>query len=602
MDSGHRISVVELEARGYSYVLQNGKPVVKGQGTFGRAVLAHNSQGQTVIIKEVDLFQFRPVEQERARREAEILRNLDHPNIVKLYDAWEQESVLHMVMEFADGGSVGDRIRNLQSWDSFTGFPERMLSLIFVQICLALQHIHAKHILHRDLKADNVFLTKSNIVKLGDFGISTVLSSSIAEANTLCGTPYYFSPELCMNAPYTAKSDVWALGCLVWTMATLKHPFRGSSVNNLMRNILKDPVPPMPSTYSTELAEIVQRMLTKDPHSRPSIAEIVQSQFVQSKLSQLPTAVKSTLEDARSSGAPSPSRSSNSTPASQQPIHVHADPAPRVSVTSAVQQVQAAIEKALAQRPNAGKPTALQPLFSGGPSAGRASGSIPPTPPPVTGPRPPDEPQPVHVKKRRPAPLVPQGELCDVPLLALIESSASSTNRPLATLPPLTGAPSALHAPEDPLLRPHQHVGGPRMQASLLGGAPPRGPQPEIYDQPGSRCFDTRQGILPANPGAMAHGHPDLPKLERKSDAERTGTMSSSQFRVAVPPSRQLPSDTFQRTKALPAIASSSTSVLASAGPSSSATLKLAVVSVLGQSETFRLCGEDSESDEPEES
>ena len=91
-------------------------------------------------------------------------------------------------------------------------FEEQLIMMWFLQICMALKHLHDSHIIHRDVKTANIFLTSKNVVKLGDFGISTVLKDTTAVAYTVCGTPYYFSPEICQNKPYGSKSDVWALG------------------------------------------------------------------------------------------------------------------------------------------------------------------------------------------------------------------------------------------------------------------------------------------------------------------------------------------------------------------------------------------------------
>ncbi len=94
-----------------------------------------------------------------------------------------------------------------------------------------MKHIHAKKILHRDLKSQNIFLTKDNEVKLGDFGISKVLESTHDFAKTSLGTPYYLSPEVCMGQKYDYKSDTWMLGCILYELCTLKRPFEGDSLN-----------------------------------------------------------------------------------------------------------------------------------------------------------------------------------------------------------------------------------------------------------------------------------------------------------------------------------------------------------------------------------
>ena len=86
---------------------------------------------------------------------------------------------------------------------------------------MALAYVHGRKVIHRDIKTQNVFLTSSNTVKVGDFGISKVLESTTQKAMTVVGTPYYMAPEACLSEPYTSKSDVWALGCIVYELCTL---------------------------------------------------------------------------------------------------------------------------------------------------------------------------------------------------------------------------------------------------------------------------------------------------------------------------------------------------------------------------------------------
>jgi NIMA (never in mitosis gene a)-related kinase 1/4/5 len=120
-------------------------------------------------------------------------------------------------------------------------------------LCLALDNIHTRKILHRDLKSQNIFLTKNNFVKLGDFGISKVLENTCALASTVQGTPYYMSPEVCQNKPYSYQSDIWALGCILYELCCLKHAFHSENLLGLVYKIVSDEPEPIPETYSTEM-------------------------------------------------------------------------------------------------------------------------------------------------------------------------------------------------------------------------------------------------------------------------------------------------------------------------------------------------------------
>ncbi|XP_075864528.1 serine/threonine-protein kinase Nek4 isoform X6 [Microcebus murinus] len=146
------------------------------------------------------------------------------------------------------------------------------------------QYLHEKHILHRDLKTQNVFLTRTNIIKVGDLGIARVLENHCDMASTLIGTPYYMSPELFSNKPYNYKSDVWALGCCVYEMATLKHAFNAKDMNSLVYRIIEGKLPPMPRDYSPELAELIRTMLSKRPEERPSVRSILRQPYIKNQI------------------------------------------------------------------------------------------------------------------------------------------------------------------------------------------------------------------------------------------------------------------------------------------------------------------------------
>ncbi|XP_035826052.1 serine/threonine-protein kinase Nek8 isoform X2 [Aplysia californica] len=143
------------------------------------------------------------------------------------------------------------------------------------QMLLSLQHVHSKQILHRDLKTQNILLDKKKeIVKIGDFGISKVLSSK-SKAYTVVGTPCYISPELCEGKPYNQKSDIWALGCVLYELATLKRAFEAANLPALILKIMRGTFSPISSHYSPQLQDLIRRMLHLDPTKRPTINQIM---------------------------------------------------------------------------------------------------------------------------------------------------------------------------------------------------------------------------------------------------------------------------------------------------------------------------------------
>ena len=147
---------------------------------------------------------------------------------------------LNIVLDYADGGDLSDYIAKTKR--NRRKISEHVVLKWFVQLCSALKYIHGRKILHRDLKTQNIFLaTVSNekdfSVKLGDFGIAKILQSTSECANTIIGTPYYLSPELCEDRPYNEKSDVWALGCVLYEMCTLNHAFDGKALCSCLKDI-----------------------------------------------------------------------------------------------------------------------------------------------------------------------------------------------------------------------------------------------------------------------------------------------------------------------------------------------------------------------------
>jgi NIMA (never in mitosis gene a)-related kinase 1/4/5 len=149
---------------------------------------------------------------------------------------------------------------------------------------LALKHVHDRKVLHRDLKCQNIFLTKSNLIKLGDFGIARVLSSTRENAKTMVGTPYYLSPEIINGRPYSFKSDIWSLGVILYELCALKPPFDASSLTFLAMKIVKGQYNPIPNLYSRDLKNLISILLQVDPNKRPTTNSILQMPIIQQRV------------------------------------------------------------------------------------------------------------------------------------------------------------------------------------------------------------------------------------------------------------------------------------------------------------------------------
>ncbi|KAG8556792.1 hypothetical protein GDO81_018208 [Engystomops pustulosus] len=249
-----------------------------GKGSYGEVSLAtHRAEGKQYVIKKLSLRNAPRRERKAAEQEAQLLSQLKHPNIVAYKESWEgEDGLLYIVMGFCEGGDLYHKLKEQKS----KLLPESQVVEWFVQIAMALQYLHDLHIMHRDLKTQNIFLTKSNIIKVGDLGIARVLESQYDMASTLIGTPYYMSPELFSNKPYNYKSDVWALGCCVYEMATLKHAFNAKDMNSLVYRIIEGKLPPMPKDYSNDLKDLIGTMLSRQPEKRPTAKQILRKPFI----------------------------------------------------------------------------------------------------------------------------------------------------------------------------------------------------------------------------------------------------------------------------------------------------------------------------------
>uniref|UniRef100_A0A8C2YSN9 non-specific serine/threonine protein kinase n=1 Tax=Chinchilla lanigera TaxID=34839 RepID=A0A8C2YSN9_CHILA len=252
-----------------------------GEGSFGKAILVQSTEdGRQYVIKEINISRMSSKEREESRREVAVLANMKHPNIVQYRESFEENGSLYIVMDYCEGGDLFKRI-NAQKG---VLFQEDQILDWFVQICLALKHVHDRKILHRDIKSQNIFLTKDGTVQLGDFGIARVLNSTVELARTCIGTPYYLSPEICENKPYNNKSDIWALGCVLYEMCTLKHAFEAGSMKNLVLKIISGSFPPVSLHYSYDLRSLLSQLFKRNPRDRPSVNSILEKGFIAKRI------------------------------------------------------------------------------------------------------------------------------------------------------------------------------------------------------------------------------------------------------------------------------------------------------------------------------
>uniref|UniRef100_A0A0G4HLT8 non-specific serine/threonine protein kinase n=1 Tax=Chromera velia CCMP2878 TaxID=1169474 RepID=A0A0G4HLT8_9ALVE len=246
---------------------------VLGKGSFGKAYLVEKTEcSQLCVIKQMETTQMSKQEKDDAIRESQVLKRMCHPNIVKFHEVFmTKRGRLCIVMDFADGG---DLYQFLKKRNHELLQEDKILNM-FTQMALAVKHVHDNKVLHRDLKTQNIFLTKDGTVKLGDFGIARVLEATKDFAKTMVGTPYYISPEIIEERPYSFKSDVWSLGVILYELTALKHPFDAQSLHDLAVKILKGKYADIDSRYTKELGDLIRKCLTVDDAKRPTLQDIL---------------------------------------------------------------------------------------------------------------------------------------------------------------------------------------------------------------------------------------------------------------------------------------------------------------------------------------
>jgi len=259
-----------------------------GSGTFGSVFKVKQvSSGLLYVIKRIPLGANTPEEREEALREVQVLSCLRHPHIVPYVEYFFEEkcwdSTLCLVMAHCEGGDLKACIdeRRLRK----ARFTEEEIWRHFVQLLLAMQYLHSKRILHRDIKVHNIFLSQGQLL-LGDFGVAKTLEASHEMARTQVGTLTYLSPEILEGKPYSFKGDVWALGCVMHEMCELETPFKGTNPAQVIMNIVDGNIPKLTGDYSTELQDTIYLMLSKDVDSRPSSWQLMQNPNVMMQVQQ----------------------------------------------------------------------------------------------------------------------------------------------------------------------------------------------------------------------------------------------------------------------------------------------------------------------------
>ncbi|GFS95237.1 hypothetical protein NPIL_197394 [Nephila pilipes] len=245
-----------------------------GKGNFAKVKLAkHLPTGKEVAIKIIDKTQLNPSSLQKLFREVRIMKILDHPNIVKLFQVIETEKTLYLVMEYASGGEVFDYLV------AHGRMKEKEARAKFRQIVSAVQYCHQKRIIHRDLKAENLLLDGEMNIKIADFGFSNEFVPG-QKLDTFCGSPPYAAPELFQGKKYDGPEvDVWSLGVILYTLVSGSLPFDGANLKELRERVLRGKYR-IPFYMSTDCENLLKKFLVLNPSKRASLEAIMKDKWM----------------------------------------------------------------------------------------------------------------------------------------------------------------------------------------------------------------------------------------------------------------------------------------------------------------------------------
>ncbi|WIA36057.1 hypothetical protein OEZ86_007415 [Tetradesmus obliquus] len=240
------------------------------------------------VVKRLD--RVAPEHSQQVSNEVEVLTAAgSHPNLVPFRGWWRDAGgVLCLLLGQCEGGTLAALLKGRAGGSEQGLFEEDMVMCWFVQLLLALHHLHGRRVLHRDLKPDNVLLSGNlRVARLADFGVSKQLEAGVGLAVTCLGTPHYMSPEVITHRPYTFASDMWALGAVLYEMAARRPAFDARGLPQLVVKILRNAYMPLPLSCSRPLQQLVGMLLRADPDDRPTTADLLATSLVRKHLQLL---------------------------------------------------------------------------------------------------------------------------------------------------------------------------------------------------------------------------------------------------------------------------------------------------------------------------
>lgn len=249
-----------------------------GKGAYGRVYKGLDIENADfVAIKQVSLENIAQEDLNIIMQEIDLLKNLNHKNIVKYLGSLKTKSHLHIILEYVENGSLANIIKP----NKFGPFPESLVAVYIAQVLEGLVYLHEQGVIHRDIKGANILTTKEGLVKLADFGVATKLTEADVNTHSVVGTPYWMAPEVIEMSGVCAASDIWSVGCTVIELLTCLPPYYDLQPMPALFRIVQDEHPPIPDSLSPGLTDFLRQCFKKDARQRPDAKTLLSHPWIQ---------------------------------------------------------------------------------------------------------------------------------------------------------------------------------------------------------------------------------------------------------------------------------------------------------------------------------
>ncbi|EGN91709.1 hypothetical protein SERLA73DRAFT_173393 [Serpula lacrymans var. lacrymans S7.3] len=253
-----------------------------GKGAFGQVYRALNwATGETVAVKEIQLSNIPKGELGQIMSEIDLLKNLNHPNIVKYKGFVKTREYLYIILEFCENGSLHNICKR------FGKFPETLVAVYISQVLEGLVYLHDQGVIHRDIKGANILTNKDGCVKLADFGVASSTTTGAVSDDAVVGSPYWMAPEVIEQSGATTASDIWSVGCLVIELLEGKPPYHFLDPMPALFRIVQDDCPPIPDGASPIVKDFLLHCFQKDCNLRISAKKLLRHPWMISARKQM---------------------------------------------------------------------------------------------------------------------------------------------------------------------------------------------------------------------------------------------------------------------------------------------------------------------------